>query len=150
TQSGLITINRNAADGAEVTYFKITGITGGSLFLANGTTPVASGSFITVAQGQAGLRFTPAANANSSTGTFGFTAQASLDSSGTGLSSGTAASLTVTPVNDAPSFNAGPSESVKGLSARTFPGWATGISAGPANEAGQTLSFTVTADDPSF
>src|SRR5207249_8376621 len=38
TQSGLITVDRNAADGSEVTHFKITGITGGSLFLADGIT----------------------------------------------------------------------------------------------------------------
>ena len=33
-------ISRNAADGAEVTHFKITGITNGTLFLNDGTTPV--------------------------------------------------------------------------------------------------------------
>ena len=47
-------ITRNAADGAEVTHFKITGITNGTLFLNDGTTPIANGSFITFAQGNAG------------------------------------------------------------------------------------------------
>ncbi|MEG4634733.1 Ig-like domain-containing protein, partial [Microcoleus sp. AR_TQ3_B6] len=54
------------------------------------------------------------------------------------------ATITVNPVNDAPSFikggdlivshNAGP---------QTFPGWATAISPGPANESAQTVSFQV-------
>ena len=39
TTSGLV-ISRNPFDGAEVTHFKITGITGGSLFKNNGTTPI--------------------------------------------------------------------------------------------------------------
>lgn len=59
TTSGLV-VSRNAADGAEVTHFKITGVTGGTLFLNDGVTPVAINSFITSAQGQSGLRFTPA------------------------------------------------------------------------------------------
>ena len=40
-------------------YFQITYITGGTLYLNNGTTPIANGSFITLAQGAAGLKFTP-------------------------------------------------------------------------------------------
>ena len=42
-------------------YFQITGITGGTLYQNNGTTPIANGSFITLAQGAAGLKFTPTA-----------------------------------------------------------------------------------------
>jgi hypothetical protein len=61
-QSGLIFINRNASDGAEVSHFKISGISNGSLYLADGVTGLDNGDFITVAQGQAGLRFTPAAD----------------------------------------------------------------------------------------
>ncbi|MCD6187638.1 MAG: tandem-95 repeat protein, partial [Desulfuromusa sp.] len=63
TQSGLITIRRHVADGAEVTHFRISGISDGTLFLADGTTELNNGDFISVAQGQAGLRFTPAAGA---------------------------------------------------------------------------------------
>ena len=40
-------------------YFEITNITGGTLYQNNGTTPIANGSFITLAQGAAGLKFTP-------------------------------------------------------------------------------------------
>src|SRR5438874_3985606 len=59
---GDIKLDRNAADGAEVTHFKITGITNGSLFQHNGTTPINNGDFVTVAEAQAGLRFTPGNN----------------------------------------------------------------------------------------
>ena len=46
TTSGLV-IRRNAVDGTEVTHFKITNITNGTLFLNDGTTQIANGSFIT-------------------------------------------------------------------------------------------------------
>ena len=58
TTSGLV-ITPNAVDGAEVTSFKITSVANGALFQADGTTPIADGASITVAQGAAGLRFTP-------------------------------------------------------------------------------------------
>jgi hypothetical protein len=61
TTSGLV-VSRNAVDGPEVTHVQVTGITGGTLFQNNGTTPIANGAFITIAQGAAGLRFTPAAD----------------------------------------------------------------------------------------
>jgi uncharacterized repeat protein (TIGR01451 family) len=34
------------------------------------------------------------------------------------------------------------------LGAQTVPNWATAISAGPADEAGQTVTFTVSASNP--
>jgi hypothetical protein len=61
TQSELIIIDRNADDGAEVTHFRISNITNGTLYLVDGVTQIHNGDFITYAQGQAGLRFTPAA-----------------------------------------------------------------------------------------
>ena len=55
TSSGLvITPSVSAA-----TEFEITGITGGSLFENDGVTQIANGTFITVAEGEAGLKFTP-------------------------------------------------------------------------------------------
>jgi VCBS repeat-containing protein len=52
--------------------------------------------------------------------------------------------LTVLPVNDAPAFTAGASQTVlEDAGPQTVAGWATGLSAGPANEAGQALSFEV-------
>ncbi len=101
TTSGLV-ISRNPANGAEVTHFKITNITNGSLFLNDGTTPISNNQFITFAQGDAGLRFTPAPN---STATGQFTVQASLNNTNAGLGGSTVtASITVTGVNDAPSI----------------------------------------------
>ncbi|MEX2558820.1 MAG: Ig-like domain-containing protein [Pirellulales bacterium] len=58
--------------------------------------------------------------------------------------------VNVTPVNDAPSFIKGPDQRVNMNSGpRTVVGWATGMSAGPANEAGQTLTFQVTGNSNS-
>ena len=57
-------------------------------------------------------------------------------------------SITVDPVNDPPSFTAGPDQtSVSLLGAQTVPGWATNISAGPSNESSQTLTFQVSNDN---
>ena len=54
--------------------------------------------------------------------------------------------LTVLPVNDVPSFTKGANQTVnEDAGAQTVNNWATAISAGP-NEAGQTLTFTVTTD----
>jgi hypothetical protein len=51
----------------------------------------------------------------------------------------------VTPVNQAPTFVAGPSETVLvGAGAQTIAGWATQISPGAPNESNQTLTFIVT------
>ena len=100
TTSGLV-ITRNAADGAEVTHFKITGITNGTLFQNDGVTPIPNDTFITVAQGNAGLRFTPAPNFF---GTGSFNVQASRTNTDAGLGGSVAtATITVNPVADTPS-----------------------------------------------
>ena len=55
--------------------------------------------------------------------------------------------IDVQAVNDEPSFTAGPNEIVlEDAGAQTVPGWATGISAGPADEVGQTLTFNITGN----
>lgn len=57
--------------------------------------------------------------------------------------------ITVRPVNDAPSFVIGAAPSVLEESGpETLPGWATAISAGPPDEATQTVDFIVTTDRP--
>lgn len=54
-------------------------------------------------------------------------------------------SITVDPVNDTPSFTVGTDQTIpQDSAAQTVNGWATAISAGPADEVGQTLNFTVT------
>ena len=55
---GRITVFRNAEDGSETTHFRVTGVSGGNLFLNDGTTPLPTGAFIKVAEGELGLRFT--------------------------------------------------------------------------------------------
>ncbi|MBI5757253.1 MAG: tandem-95 repeat protein [Planctomycetales bacterium] len=79
-----LVIQRNAGDGAEVTHFKISNITGGQLFLSDGTTTVPDGSFITVAQGTAGLRFASAAGA----GTHSLRVQSATSGNDGGLPTG--------------------------------------------------------------
>ena len=102
--SGLV-ISRNAADGAEVTHFKITGITNGTLYKNDGVTQITSGTFITFAEGNAGLKFTPTANFN---GSGSFTVQASTSNGDAGLGGSTVnATITVNAVNDAPTLGNG-------------------------------------------
>ncbi|WP_173977550.1 DUF4347 domain-containing protein, partial [Magnetospirillum sp. LM-5] len=94
--SGLV-ISRNAADGAEVSHFKITGITGGTLYKNDGVTAIANGDFLTYAEGNAGLKFSPTANW-SGNGTF--QVQGARSSTGDGLGAATVATVTVTPIAD--------------------------------------------------
>ena len=56
--------------------------------------------------------------------------------------------ITVNSVNDVPSFTKGGNQTVvDSTGAQTVSGWATNISRGPADEAGQTLTFLVTNDN---
>ncbi|MBI5759550.1 MAG: M36 family metallopeptidase, partial [Planctomycetales bacterium] len=100
TLSGAIVIGRHAADGAEVTHFKISGLTGGTLFQSDGVTPISNNSFVTFAEGQAGVKFLPSIN---STADGHFDAESSQDGSTVAAQSGKATStITVTPVGDTP------------------------------------------------
>jgi hypothetical protein len=57
--------------------------------------------------------------------------------------------VTVTAVNDAPSFAAGANQTVTaGSGPQAVGGWATNVSPGPADEAGQGLAFVVTTTNP--
>lgn len=88
------------------------------------------------------VQYTPNADSNGSD-TFSFTVD-----DGQVTSAPAAIALTVTPVNDVPSFAAGADQSVhEDAGAQGVNGWATSISAGPANEAGQTLDFIVSNDN---
>jgi Big-like domain-containing protein len=95
------------------------------------------------------LSYTPAANAN---GTANVTVTAHDDGGTAGAGHDTSPpqtfKVTVDPVNDPPSFTAGPDQTVVvGGGAQSVPGWATGISAGPADEAGQNVTFVVSNDN---
>jgi hypothetical protein len=54
--------------------------------------------------------------------------------------------VTVNPVNDAPSFTKGADQTVNEDAGSQTVAWATALSAGPADEASQTLAFQVTGN----
>ena len=66
---------------------------------------------------------------------------------GTASSAPATVTLTVSCVNDEPSFTKGADQTVlEGSGAHTVTGWATAVKAGPANESGQALTFAVTGN----
>jgi hypothetical protein len=114
TTSGLV-ISRNPLDGAEITHFKITGITGGALFKNNGTTPINNGDFITFAEGNAGLKFTPGTTNGR------FNVQASTSASDAGLGGGTAtATITINPGGGVIRFSASSYNVAEGAGVKTI------------------------------
>ncbi len=121
--------------------------------LANDTDPDAGTSLtavlgVTTANGALTLNpdgsfdYTPGADFN---GTDSFTYRANdgqLDSTDATVT------IQVAPVNDPPTFVKGPDVTVpEDSGAQTISPWATGISPGPANESGQTVSFNIAAND---
>jgi hypothetical protein len=95
------------------------------------------------------LSYTPAADANgAATVTVTAHDDGGTANGGSDTSAPQAFTIVVNPVNDAPSFVAGPNQSgLAPLGPQTVLGWATAISPGPVNESGQTVSFTVTNDN---
>jgi VCBS repeat-containing protein len=105
------------------------------------------------------IRFVPNADYNGSatltvrawdqtSGADGGTADTTVNGGTTAFSTATdTATITVQPVNDAPSFVVGADQTVaEDAGPQTVPGWATGISAGPPNESGQATTFNVTGN----
>ena len=94
------------------------------------------------------LTYTPAADANGvATITLELADNGGIDDGGVDTSATQSFTITVGAVNDVPSFTKGSGESVlEDSGAQTVPGWATDLSAGPADESGQTLSFTITGN----
>lgn len=111
----------------------------------------ASGPAVDAATGA--LTYTPAANANGSA-----TVTAVLQDSGGTLNGGVNSSaphqftITVTAVNDAPTFTKGDNQFVDEENGGFYEivGWASSISAGAANESGQNLLFVVNHDNPTL
>jgi hypothetical protein len=96
------------------------------------------------------LTYTPGPNANGSTNVTvtahddGGTANGGNDTSAPQVFT-----ISLAPVNDAPSFVEGPNQSgLSPLGPQNVPGWATVISPGPPDEASQTVTFAVTNDNP--
>ena len=94
------------------------------------------------------LTYTPAADANgSATVTVQLHDSGGTASGGIDTSAPQTFTITVTQVNDAPSFAKGADQSVTEAGAHTVEGWAGAISVGPANESAQTASFIFTGND---
>jgi len=73
------------------------------------------------------------------------------DGPGTNVSEEKSFNIDITQVNDPPSFARGANLIIyEDRGEQSIPNWATNISVGPFNEAGQTAEFKVLPDDPSF
>ncbi len=105
-------------------------------------------STLPTVDGSGNLTYTPAADANgSATVTVSLSDDGGVDNGGDDTSDDQTFAINVTPVNDVPSFAKGPDQTVlEDAGPQSVAGWATAISAGPANESGQALSFNVTAN----
>ncbi|MCX7422381.1 MAG: tandem-95 repeat protein, partial [Planctomycetia bacterium] len=96
------------------------------------------------------LTFTPAANANgAATVTVRIHDNGGIAIGGIDTSAAQTFTITVTAVNDVPSFTKGPNQTVNedAVGVQTVTGWATDFSRGATNESAQTLSFLVTNDN---
>ncbi|UEM24124.1 Ig-like domain-containing protein [Skermanella mucosa] len=114
TLSSAIAITRSGTDGSEITHFKISSITGGTLYKDSAaTTAIAGGDVITAAEA-ATVYFRPSSNANTADGgTFSFQVQGARDSAGNGLSPTPATvTLTVSAANDAPTIGGAGTQSI--------------------------------------
>ena len=98
------------------------------------------------------LTYALAANRNG-TATVSVTAQDNGGTANSGVDTSAAQTFTITvgAVNDAPSFTKGADLLVlEDAGPKTFAGWASAISPGPADEAGQAVTFTVASDNPAL
>ena len=122
-----VAVNDTDIDGDPRTVAGVSGTVGGSAaVLPNGR-----------------VRFTPAPDFN---GPATFTYRLS---DGQGASDTATATIALASVNDAPSFTAGADQTTPEDSGpQSVTGWTTGITQGPSDESGQSVSFEVVADDP--
>ena len=92
------------------------------------------------------LTYTPADNANgSATVTVCLSDDEGTDNGGADTTATQTFTITVTAVNDAPSFTKGNNQTdTEDDGVRTVENWATAISSGPDDESGQIVSFNVT------
>ncbi|MHB8108280.1 MAG: tandem-95 repeat protein, partial [Candidatus Cryosericum sp.] len=95
------------------------------------------------------LSFTLAANANGiATIALALHDDGGTSDGGIDTSSSQTFTIAVTADNDTPSFAKGADQTVtEDCGTQIVPNWATAISAGPSNESGQTLTFSITNSD---
>ncbi|TKI71464.1 hypothetical protein FC756_05525 [Lysinibacillus mangiferihumi] len=140
TQSGLVITSE---DGNAVTHLKISNIQGGALFKNDGTTVIQEGDFITIAEGDSGLKFTPTQYLNSvANDVFSFDVAAALDTTDSGLSNTAQATISVSEVNDEPIATDDTLSVKENAKAKiiTFAELLANDKAGPENENNQKLS----------
>ena len=131
------------ADGDSLAAVKIVSLPGNGALSLSGAAVTAGQEIPAGSLG--GLVFTPAANWN------GTTSFAWNTSDGTVYAAADAnAALTITPVNDPPSFTPGGGVTVLEDAPPYNAVWATAVSAGPADESGQALTFQVSNDAPAL
>jgi hypothetical protein len=136
-----------AADIGVVQYFYVPSPTNGTAFFADGLTPIPPNSFITVAQGQAGLIFHPDLN-NVLDGHL--TVLSYISNSISSVGSGPIYStIKIQPVNDPPTASfLGDLTVLEDSGPHIAPLWMIQVSPGPFDESSQTVTFTVTTDTP--
>jgi hypothetical protein len=122
-------------ESSQTLTFQVTNNTNAALF-SSGPAVNSSGQ----------LSFTPAANANgSATITIVLKDNGGVANGGVDTSAPQTFTITINPVNDAPTFTKGANQTViNNAGAQTVNNWATNVSPGPADEAGQTVNFQIT------
>lgn len=132
----------------------LAGIDGLSFASGDGTsdpTITFSGTLASINTALAGLSYVPTADFNGTATLTITTSDGGHNGSGGSKTDSDSISISVTPVNDAPSFVAGPDQRIDPNSGSVaIPAWATEISAGPSDESGQTLIFVAEADQPNL
>jgi hypothetical protein len=103
-----------------------------------------TGSIVDINSALNGLSYSGTANFNGAAALTITTNDQGNTGTGGAQSDTDTVNINVTPVNDSPGFTAGGNQTVpEDAGPQTVPNWATSITAGPADEAGQTLSFIV-------
>ena len=127
-----ITLSGSDADGDSLTFTIVSGPSNGVL-----------GPVISTGPTTATVNYTPNLNFN---GTDSFVFQANDGNGGTDTATAT---ITVIAVNDPPTFQIGPTINVlEDSGPQTFASWVTAISPGPADESGQTVTFSTSNSSP--
>ena len=130
-------ISAGPNESGQTVAFEITGNTNGALF---SVAPAVSPTGV--------LTYTLAANANGTAlVTLRIKDNGGISDGGVDVSASQTFNINVTAVNDAPSFTKGTDITVPEDAGNVIsPNWANPRSAGPADEAGQTLTFVVTGN----